>query len=58
MNSKIENPFRRLSNDEYQQLSIEEKVAYIRRQAELVASPPHSAGFLDPGALLKSNTKR
>ena len=50
--------YRRLSNEEYQKLSVEEKVAYIRRQAELVVTRPGVAVLRDPGALLKASSKR
>jgi len=50
---------RRLSNEEYQKLTVEEKVAYIRRQAELTFPPNTSiAAIRDPGALLRSSGKR
>ena len=58
MKSQSQELNRRLSNEEYQKLSIDEKVAYIRRQAELTFPPNTSVAVIrDPGTLLKP-TKR
>ena len=59
MKSQSKELNRRLSNEEYQKLSVEEKVAYIRRQAELTLPPNTSVAAIgDPGALLKPSLKR